>query len=55
MLAGLSIAQLVYMAEVGVIVLRSSLPLNFWQLLVIFIVRTVILFPIFLVVGLWLL
>jgi len=50
-LAGLSICQLIYMAEVGVLILYSSLPLNFWQLLAIFIIRTIIVFPIFLIAG----
>lgn len=53
-LAGLSICQLIYMAEVGVLILRSSLPLTFWNLLTIFLIRTAILFPVFLVAGLWL-
>ena len=53
-LAGLSICQLIYMAEVGVLILRSTLPLSFSNLLVIFLIRTAILFPIFLVAGLWL-
>jgi nucleoside recognition membrane protein YjiH len=45
-LAGLSVTQLVYMAEVGVLVLRSSLPVTLWQLLGLFALRTVIAFPI---------
>ena len=53
-LAGLSVCQLIYMAEVGVLILYSSLPLNFWQLLAIFIIRTIIVFPVFLIAG-WLL
>jgi len=53
-LAGLSICQLIYMAEVGVLILRSSLPLSFAILLTIFLIRTSILFPIFLVAGIWL-
>lgn len=44
-LAGLSVSQLIYMSEVGVIILRSSLPLGFLGLLKIFLLRTVILFP----------
>ena len=54
-LAGLSVCQLIYMAEVGVLILRSSLPLRFWHLLVIFLLRTVILFPVLLIAGHWLL
>ena len=54
-LAGLSICQLIYMAEVGVLILRSPLPLSFWNLLLIFMLRTAIVFPVFLVAGHWLL
>lgn len=44
-LAGLSVSQLIYMSEVGVIILRSSLPLGFVGLLKVFLLRTAILFP----------
>jgi nucleoside recognition membrane protein YjiH len=50
-LAGFSVSQLIYMADVGVIILRSSIPLRFRDLVVIFCLRTIILFPIFLIVG----
>ncbi|MCH8963621.1 MAG: hypothetical protein IIB58_01565 [Planctomycetes bacterium] len=53
-LAGLSICQLIYMAEIGVLILRSPLPLSFWTLLMLFFIRTIILFPVFLAAGLWL-
>lgn len=53
-LAGLSVCQLIYMAEVGVIILRSSLPISFLQLLVMFALRTVILFPVLLLFAHWL-
>lgn len=52
-LAGLSVTQLIYMSEVGLLILRSSLPLNLSQLLMIFVIRTIILLPIFLIAGLW--
>lgn len=52
-LAGLSVTQLIYMSEVGVLILRSSLPLNLSQLLMIFVIRTIILLPIFLIAGWW--
>ncbi len=45
-LAGLSVCQLVFLSEVGVIMLRSSLPLGFSDLLMIFLLRTVIAFPV---------
>ena len=49
-LAGLSVCQLVFMSEVGVIILRSTLPLGLGDLLLVFLLRTVIALPI-LVVG----
>lgn len=54
-LAGLGITQLIYMSEVGLIIIRSSLPLKFIHLGVIFILRTVISFPVLLIAGLILL
>jgi nucleoside recognition membrane protein YjiH len=45
-LAGLAICQLIYMSEVGVIILRSSLPLSLADLVLIFILRTVIVLPV---------
>lgn len=53
-LAGLSVTQLVFMAEVGVLILRSPLPLGFGDLAVIFALRTLIVFPILTMTGLWL-
>jgi nucleoside recognition membrane protein YjiH len=44
-LAGLSVCQLVFMSEFGVIVLRSSLPLSVADLGIIFLLRTVIVLP----------
>lgn len=49
-LAGLSVAQLIFMSENGVIILRSSLPISFTELLQIFLLRTVIVLPV-LVLG----
>lgn len=45
-LAGLSVTQLLYMAENGLLILRSSIPIGFKQLAMIFIIRTVIVLPI---------
>lgn len=45
-LAGLSVCQLIFMSEVGVIILRSSLPISVTDLLVIFLLRTVIVLPV---------
>lgn len=44
-LAGLSACQLIFMSELGVIILRSSLPLNVLDLALIFLLRTVIVLP----------
>ena len=49
-LAGLSVCQLIYMSEVGVIILRSSLPITFMDLVAIFLLRTIIVLPV-LVLG----
>ena len=45
-LAGLSVCQLIFLSEVGVIILRSSLPIGFADLLVIFLLRTAIVLPV---------
>ncbi len=45
-LAGLSVTQLIFMSELGVIILRSSLPLGVVDLVWIFLLRTVIVLPI---------
>jgi nucleoside recognition membrane protein YjiH len=50
-LASLSITQLIFIAENGVLVLRSSIPLNLPQLAAIFLQRTVISLPVLAVVG----
>jgi nucleoside recognition membrane protein YjiH len=49
-LAGLSVCQLIFMSEVGVIILRSSLPLSITDLIVIFLLRTAIILPV-LIIG----
>ncbi len=40
-----SIVQLIYMSEVGVFILKSSIPLNLWQLVQIFVIRTLVTLP----------
>lgn len=49
--AGLSITQLIFIAENGTLILRSSIPLNLGQLFVIFLVRTVITLPILVIAA----
>lgn len=38
----LSVTQLIYMSEIGILMLKCEIPLKFWHLLVIFIMRTII-------------
>ncbi|HPG22578.1 MAG TPA: hypothetical protein PLH75_07300, partial [Amaricoccus sp.] len=46
LVAILSVSQLIYMSEVGAILLRSNLGLNIGQLAMIFVIRTIIATPI---------
>ena len=41
----LSLVQIIYMTEVGAIVIKSEIPLNLWKLFLIFIERTLIAIP----------
>jgi len=50
-IAGVSVSQLIFMSEVGVLILKSKLPLNFLELLLIFLLRTLITLPIIAGVG----
>jgi len=50
-IAGVSVSQLIFMSEVGVLILKTKLPLNFLELLIIFLQRTLISLPIIAGVG----
>lgn len=41
----LSLVQIIYLTEVGTVVIKSEVPLNFWKLFVIFLERTLIAIP----------
>lgn len=45
-IAAMSVTQLIYMSEVGALLLGSRIPVNFFELLVIFILRTLITLPV---------
>ena len=45
-IACLSLTQLIYMSEIGALLLKSKIPLKFWELVAIFLLRTVITLPI---------
>lgn len=47
----ISITQLIYMTEVGVLIMKSAIPLNFARLIQIFLLRTVITLPIVVAAG----
>lgn len=41
----LSLVQIIYLTEVGAIIIKSEIPLNFWKLLILFLERTIIAIP----------
>ncbi|WP_339719545.1 YjiH family protein [uncultured Paraglaciecola sp.] len=45
-LAGLSVTQLIFFAETAILIMRSAIPITILQLVSIFIIRTIIAFPI---------
>ena len=49
--AALSLTQLVYMSEIGILILRSNIPVSFLDLLIIFIQRTIITLPIIVLIA----
>lgn len=52
-IAALSVTQLIYMSEVGALLLSSKIPVNFWDLLLIFILRTLITLPVIAAMAHW--
>jgi nucleoside recognition membrane protein YjiH len=53
-LAGLSVTQLIFIAENGILILRSAIPLELGALALIFLLRTLISLPVLALVGHWL-
>ncbi|MBE9487736.1 MAG: YjiH family protein [Bacteroidetes bacterium] len=49
--AAVSVSQLIYMSEVGGLLLGSKIPVSFWNLFVIFIERTLITLPIIVIMA----
>lgn len=45
-IAAVSVTQLIYLSEVGALILGSQLPVKLWQLFAIFLIRTIITLPI---------
>ena len=52
-LAGLSVTQLIFMAETGVLIYRSKIPLPILSLSAVFVIRTVIALPILVAIAHW--
>lgn len=52
-LAGLSVTQLIFMAETGVLIHRSKIPLPIRSLAAIFVIRTVIALPVLVTIAHW--
>lgn len=50
-IGALSFTQLIYMTETGAVILRSEIPLNFKDLFIIFIERTLITLPIIIIIA----
>jgi nucleoside recognition membrane protein YjiH len=48
-----SITQLIYMSEVGILILKTQIPLNFMDLVVVFLLRTLITLPIIAAIAHW--
>lgn len=48
-----SISQLIYMSEVGVLIMKTRIPLNFGRLVQIFLIRTAITLPIAIIAARW--
>lgn len=51
--ACISLTQLIYMSEVGVLIIKAKLPLNILELFAIFIIRTLITLPIIALMAHW--
>ncbi len=50
-IAGISVTQVIYMSEIGALILRSQIETTVWQLAGIFLLRTLIAIPLFVVLG----
>ncbi|WP_174614983.1 YjiH family protein [Virgibacillus ihumii] len=50
-IAALSVTQLIYMSEVGGLLLGSKIPVSFWNLFVIFLLRTIITLPVIVLIA----
>lgn len=49
--AGVSVAQLIYMSETGAVILGSKIPVNLFEIFIIFIERTLVALPAMILIG----
>jgi nucleoside recognition membrane protein YjiH len=52
--AAMSVTQLIYMSEVGALLLGSKIPVNIFELFMIFVLRTLVTLPVIALMGHWL-
>ncbi|MCF6137525.1 YjiH family protein [Pseudalkalibacillus berkeleyi] len=50
-IAGISLTQLIYMSEIGILLIKSKIPISFLELVIIFIQRTLITLPIIVLIA----
>ncbi|WP_456272380.1 YjiH family protein [Bacillus sp. AK031] len=50
-IAAISLTQLIYMSEIGILLVKSKIPISVWELAVIFLQRTIITLPIIVVIA----
>nr|WP_086939236.1 YjiH family protein [Thaumasiovibrio occultus] len=50
-IAAMSVTQLIYMSEIGALIIGSKIPVKLWELFVIFVLRTVITLPVIALMG----
>ncbi len=50
-IASLSMTQLIYISEVGILILRSKIPISFLDMVIIFLQRTIITLPIIILMA----
>ena len=51
MIISVAITQLIYMSEVGVLILKTRIPLNFINLVTLFVLRTIIALPVIVAIA----
>ncbi|WP_394248199.1 YjiH family protein [Vibrio profundi] len=51
--AALSVTQLIFMAETGSVILSSKVPINFFELVAIFLLRTLVTLPVIVMIAHW--